>query len=114
MPRKKSDNNENEYDKINKIKKEIEVVAFDYKKYLKELGVNIEPKNDNSNKKTEKQQQKSKYVYEFPLIDMEDRFSEIMDSLPNDNMRDKFLDTIEKYGLRIDIDNSNIELLIYD
>lgn len=122
MPRKKKpENNENNNidQDIQIVKKKIEDVANEYKKYLFQMGPSSGKDDIITNKfmddfKKEQPKQTDKFVYEVPLIDLENAFGPILDNLPNDELRDKFYTILEDHGLRININDGTIELLIYD
>ena len=116
MPKKKEDPKKENNDDISKVKKEIESVANDYKKYLLQMGI-----KEKDNKfmdpeiKINKKVKNDKYVYEVPLLDFEEGpLRTIVHSLPDDDLRDKFFDAIENYGIRINVDNGTVELLVYN
>lgn len=130
MPRKKpnsdkdnKDNNKN----IEQIKKKIDDVANDYKKYLQQMGHTTNKdeiitkkfmdefdKVKNKENVVKNKEGDDRYVYEVPLVDFDGPFQSIMDTLPNDEIKDKLFDIIENHGLRINVNNGTIELLIYD
>lgn len=115
-PRKKKTKEE-----INDVKKKIEEVASDYRKYLIQMGgvapkdLKVSPGFMNDIPDAVKAKKKDKHVYEVPLVDMEDGpLGTMMDSLPNDQLKNKFFEIIESHGLRFNLDDGTIELLIYN
>jgi hypothetical protein len=115
MPRKKKDNKDNK-EEINQVKKKIEEVASDYRKYLVQMGaVSKDQKISQDFMENKKKKDDDKLVFEAPLMDMEEGpLGAMVDSLPTKELKNKFFETIDGYGLRINLNNGTVELLIYD